>query len=161
MSLGQVHHVDVVSHACSPEDGAQSSQFGAANTDRMATHAVGWCSGTHPCRHVSGSPSRTRREPRACPLPPASSERTESSGSHWACGAGWLRLPTPPMLPGVAKVAARMSDWPGPHLLQVRHQVVGDAAGILSDATGRVRADGIKVAEQADVQLRMGLRAVA
>eukprot|EP00962_Isochrysis_galbana_P010152 scaffold2815_cov113-Isochrysis_galbana.AAC.3 len=65
------------------------------------------------------------------------------------------------MLPGVAKVAARMSDWSGPHLLQVRHQIVGDAAGILSDATGRVRADGIKVAEQADVQLRMGLRAVA
>lgn len=52
------------------------------------------------------------------------------------------------------------SDLPS-HLLQIRHQVVRNTAGVLPDAPRWVSADRIEVAEQADVELWVGLCAVA
>mmetsp|Transcript_18949 Transcript_18949/g.56197 ORF Transcript_18949/g.56197 Transcript_18949/m.56197 type:complete len:275 (-) Transcript_18949:557-1381(-) len=41
-------------------------------------------------------------------------------------------------------------------LLQEGHQVVRDALRVLADAAGRVCADGVEVAKQGDVELRVG-----
>mmetsp|Transcript_8724 Transcript_8724/g.28822 ORF Transcript_8724/g.28822 Transcript_8724/m.28822 type:complete len:270 (+) Transcript_8724:809-1618(+) len=41
-------------------------------------------------------------------------------------------------------------------LLQEGHQVVRDALRVLADAAGRVGADGVEVAKQGDVELRVG-----
>mmetsp|Transcript_59718 Transcript_59718/g.129435 ORF Transcript_59718/g.129435 Transcript_59718/m.129435 type:complete len:259 (-) Transcript_59718:179-955(-) len=45
------------------------------------------------------------------------------------------------------------------HLLYVRHEVVRHALWVLPDASGGVGADGVKVAQQADVELVLGLGA--
>src|SRR5699024_3149819 len=46
------------------------------------------------------------------------------------------------------------------NLGDVGHEVVGDAVGVFANEAGRVRADGVAVAQQRDVELRVGLAAV-
>ena len=42
----------------------------------------------------------------------------------------------------------------------VRDQVVGDAVGVLANQAGRMRADGVEVTQQRNIQLRVSLAAV-
>ena len=42
------------------------------------------------------------------------------------------------------------------HLGDIGHQVVGDAVGVLTDASAGVRSHGVKVAQQDDVPFRVG-----
>ena len=47
------------------------------------------------------------------------------------------------------------------NLGDVGHKVVGDAVRVLADEAGLVRADGVEVAQDGDVEARVGLEHIA